>query len=302
MERLVRIAAVLSAHGDAGVPGEGLADVAGFEGEARMDQLKRELRHLADQGWLIDNIAGPGESARYRMRAVDNRLRVRLTPAQQRALWRAVLLADRDDLVAKLGLPEDQRPVDVTAQLPVAGHDHDLSTVVRAVRLGSVLRFGYKGAPRVVHPESLRTHNGTWYLRGLEDGDVRAGRDGPVKLFVVARMTDLAADAPGTSRAPRPVRPAGLHPISWEVDPPVEVTLRTPEHYRADVLSWLGEPETESAGESAGGPVVTLTYRVTHRAALRARLFELGERVRVVGPDDVRAELIEELEAMAGYE
>ena len=38
---------------------------------------------------------------------------------------------------------------------------------------------------------------------------------------------------------------------------------------------------------------------MTHRAAFRARLYELGRRVRVLGPDDVRDEIIAELTAIA---
>jgi WYL domain len=44
---------------------------------------------------------------------------------------------------------------------------------------------------------------------------------------------------------------------------------------------------------------VTLTIPVTHRAAFRHRLYELGTRVRVLGPEDVRGEIIKDLEAHA---
>ena len=232
MERLVRIAATLRERGVVGETGERLAEIAGFDGERPMDQLKRDIRSLTDQGWQIDNLAGPGEPARYRMRTVDNRLRVRLTPPQQRALQRAVLLADRDDLVVRLGLGDptgSPHQTGVVAGVPTAGHDALLATVLRAVRMGSLLRFTYKGAPRVVHPESVRSQNGTWYLRGQEDGS-RPGRPdngdaAPVKAFVVARMSDVTADPPRTARPVRPTRHPELHPMSWEIDPPVDVTL-----------------------------------------------------------------------------
>lgn len=293
MERLVRIAAALRARGERGVPGERLAEVAGFTGADRIDQLKRELRHLGRQGWNIVNVAPLGEPAHYRMTAVDNRFRVRLTPAQQRALQRAVLLADRGDLVARLGLGEEERPPEVTAELSTAGPDEALSTVVRAVRQHALLRFAYKGRARVVHPESVRTQNGTWYLRGVEDGDP----DGTVKSFVVSRMSGLDAGRPGTAGEQAPARHPALHPMSWEIDPPVEVTLRTSPDYLPDVVRWLGEPASQEAADAAGS--VLLRYRVTHRAALRARLYELGRRVALVGPDDVRRELLDELRAVA---
>jgi predicted DNA-binding transcriptional regulator YafY len=298
MERLVRIAAVLRAHPQQGVPSETLTAVAGFTGEDRADQLAREIRHLNRQGWQIENIAPPGAAAVWRMTAVDNRLRLRLTPEQQTALRRAVLLADRDDLVARLGLPASARPATVGTAMAADAADEAgsaaLSAAVRAVRGRRVLRFTYKGSPRVVHPESVRTQNGRWYLRGLEEP---RDDDGPVKTYVVARMSDVELDAPGTARAVVAARHAGLHPMTWEIDEPVEVQLRTTPEHEPDVRRWLGTP-IGSRVEPDGA--VAMTYRVTNRAALRARLYELGRRVRLVGPADVRAELVEELAGAAG--
>src|SRR3546814_3710392 len=68
----------------------------------------------------------------YRMVTVDNRLRVALTPAQQRALQRAVLLADRDDLVQRLGLPDSERPPSMGADLPRSEeHTSELQSLMR---------------------------------------------------------------------------------------------------------------------------------------------------------------------------
>lgn len=292
MERLVRIAALLQARADAGVSAEALIRAAGFEGSADPGtQISREIRHLENQGWHIENLAGVGEVAHYRMTTVDNRLRVRLTPGQQAALRRAVQLADRNDLARRLGLPEPAAaPTPAGAALD-AVPPPALSLVVDAVRDHQVLRFGYKGTPRVVHPESLRNQVGTWYLRGVEDGDP----DARLKTFVVSRMADAEAGEVGSARRLPAARHHGLHPMAWEVDPPVEVTLAAPAHYAPDVRRWLGEP---LATEPGADDTVLLRYRVTHREALRSRLVELGRRVRVVGPDAVREELVAALEAV----
>ena len=117
-----------------------------------------------------------------------------------------------------------------------------------------------------------------------------------VKAFVVSRMSDVRVGAPGTATHPHTTRHTGLHPMSWEVDPPVEVTLRAPTEFSPDVRRWLGAPVSE-ADEDAE---TTLVYRVTHRAALRSRIYQLGTRVRLVGPDDVRQEMLRELAEMAG--
>jgi len=301
MERLVRIAAVLRAAGPAGVHRDRLLEIAGFSGADAPSQLSRELRHLNRLGWLIDNIAEPGEDAVYRMTTVDNRLRVRLTPEQLSALRRAVLLADRDDLVERLGLPDDARPAEVAPPMPAVGVSASgvLSEVVRAVRDRCVLRFGYKGTARVVHPESLRTQNGIWYLRGIEEEALATG--GPVKVFVVDRMSGAEAGPARSAARIDTVRHTGLHPMTWELDPPVDVVLRTPQRFEPDVRRWLGEPVDVRPAEGTEEEVV-LTYRVTNRSALRARLNELGTRVRILGPPEVRAEIVAALAVAAGVE
>lgn len=307
MERLVRIAAVLANRGARGVGRDELLKVAGFDGADAASQLSRELRHLSNQGWQIDNIAGPGEDARYRMTTVDNRLRVLLDPEQQTALRRAVLLADRDDLVTRLGLPAGARPTEVepgslvgqvgAATLPA------LSTVARAVRERAVLRFRYKGVDREVHPASLRSKNGTWYLGGVESADLVVG--GPVKAFVVARMGDPDAGAPGSAEPVATARHIGLHPMTWEIDPPMDVVLATSPQFEPDVRRWLGEPfqvDSVPGADDADADAVQMTYRVTNRAALRTRLNELGRRVRIVGPARFREEVVAALRRAAGVE
>ncbi|RNL65395.1 WYL domain-containing protein [Nocardioides marmoriginsengisoli] len=289
MERLVRLVAVLHQAGRHGVAATNLAEIAGFDGEDTISQLGREFRHLRALGWQIDNVGGEGNHGIYRMVTVDNRIAVKLTPEQQAALLRAVLLVNRDDLVERLGLPASERPADVITAVPGDG-DQAMSTVSEALRLGCILRFRYAGSLRTVHPESARTQNGTWYLRGHEDGsDV-------VKSFVISRMSEVAADATTPAVRLETSRHPGLNPMSWEIDPPVEVTLRAPAEFAPDVRRWLGAP----ASEREAGNDIELTYVVTHRAALRSRIYELGPRVQVLGPDEIRTELLDELAFMAG--
>lgn len=289
MERLVRLTVALQASGSVGMAADDLVKVAGFAGAADpISQLTREFRHLRSLGWQIESVGGQGEAGRYRLTSVDNRLRVKLTLGQQAALRRAAVLANRDDLARRLGLAD--QPGDVPAASPATDIEGDLATVIRALRDRCLLRFRYKGTERAVHPESVRTANGTWYLHGQEDGQQSA------KNFVVSRMDDVRADRPGTAVRPVVARHPRLHPMSWEVDPPVDVILTADEEYAADVRRWLGEPSSETTTDGTS----ELVYRVTHRAALRSRLYELGPRVMVVGPAAVRAEIIDELAFMAG--
>jgi predicted DNA-binding transcriptional regulator YafY len=291
MERLVRLAVVLHRAGPEGVPAETLITVAGFAGRADPgSQLAREIRHLREVGWQIDNIAPHGEDARYRMTSIDSQLQIKLTASQQSALRRAALLADRGDLGDRLGLPQGATAAEA-ATAPAAPVDEaTLETVLRAVRQRCLLRFRYKGTPRRVHPGSVRAANQAWHLHGRENGDDR------LKVFVVGRMSEVSAGEPGSARRPSVTNHPSLHPMHWEYDDPVEVSLAAAQAYAPDVRRWLGEAVSERVHDGE----VVFVYRVTNRAGLRARLYQLGTRVRVLGPEEIRFEMLGELAAMAG--
>ncbi|MDT0200927.1 WYL domain-containing protein [Nocardioides sp. AE5] len=281
---------VLSQAGPDGVSAEDLIEVGRFGDKDPISQLTREFRHLRSQGWTIENVAPTGAAARYRILKGDNRLRLALTPGQQAALQRAALLANRDDLVATLGLPDAARPADISTDTVVVSGGEAIETVARAVRRNCLLTFRYKGSARTAHPASLVHRNNTWYLTALEEGSTAT------KNYVLARMSEVAAGAAGSARPVESAQRLDLHPMRWLVDEPTQVTLRTPVRHVPDVRRWLGAPQAEEVD----GDDAVLTYVVTHRAALRSRLYVLGTRVELVGPDDVREEMLEELREMAG--
>ena len=98
MRRLVRIMAVLDKAGHTGASAKRLIELGEYGAADAATQLGKDLKRLVQQGWQIDNIAGKGEPAVYRMTAGDNRLRLKLTPGQLAALQRAVILSRREDI------------------------------------------------------------------------------------------------------------------------------------------------------------------------------------------------------------
>jgi len=114
MERIIGFMALLHdarRRGLPGVPAEALARSAGWQdAKDPITAVNRDLNYLRSLGWRIENIAEKGLPAVFAMRSVDNRLKLALTPAQQSALRRAVLLADRADLADQLDLPADATP------------------------------------------------------------------------------------------------------------------------------------------------------------------------------------------------
>jgi hypothetical protein len=288
MERLTQILTALSAAPARTLSADQILAVVTYGAgsvEDRRDQLRRDVRHLETLGWSIGNVAAPGETARYRLTAVDNRLRLELSPAQRAELERAAQAAGLGDAVPGLGDGADPDPGFETR---VRREDEMLARVQRAVAGRCRLHFVYRGKARTVHPHALHARRGGWYLTGQE------GIGEQPKTFAVSRMSEVSLDAPGTAPAPaEPSRPQ-LDPITWPVDDPVDVLLDTTAEHRPHVENLLGQATT--VADHAGA--LRLTVRVTHRAAFRRRLYELGTRVRLVGPAQVRDEVRDELHAV----
>lgn len=261
-----------------------LRAVGGNEGsdEARRRMLTRDVEQLNLLGYDVRNVAEAGAEGSYVMRAHDNRLQVSLTPDQRRELLRAALAAELGRVAPHLGAPgaEPQDRPGAPA----------LDLVQRAVSGRCLVRFEYKGTRRVVHPARVHSGPSGWYLTGSEEGSAT------VKEFVVGRMSDVVLDAPRTARPPADVPHRSLDPLTWLVDPPTEVVLATGGDHIQLVENLLGTP----AAGTDSGQERQLTYVVTNRAMFRRRIYELGRRVRVLSPADVREEIVAELAELAG--
>jgi hypothetical protein len=99
-------------------------------------------------------------------------------------------------------------------------------------------------------------------------------------------MMDLQIGPPGSAHLPDDVQRPGLDPITWQVDPPVTATLECP-GFQDDTMRLVG-------GRANGDEV---QVPVTNRLVFLARVVELGSRVRLVGPPELRDELRSLLEA-----
>jgi predicted DNA-binding transcriptional regulator YafY len=286
MERLVRLITMLNAS-ELGVKAEKLiAAVTPGEGdaEAKHRALNRDIEHLNNLGWDIRNVAPVGDDGLYRMYARDNRLRVHLTPAQRGQLLRAAIAAGRSDVARHLD--DDARPTRSGAERDEPGHELDLAQ--RAAAQRCQIHFAYRGYRRVVHPVRVHTGPSGWYLSGREDGqDV-------TKEFVIARMSDVTLGDPGTASPVTDATRPSLDPLSWLEDESTEVTLEMAAEHLPMAESLLGTPS--SLGRSDTG--VRATWTVTNRAVFRFRVYELGTRVRVASPPELRQEIVVELSAI----
>lgn len=270
MERLFRLVICLSDAGAQGVSVRKLLRIAGFGEvtEANTAQLRRDLKHLTDGGWDIVNESAEGSEGRYVLHTQDNRMAVLLTPGERAALQQALSNADAD-------IPE---PPESLGELQRAAVRHCLT------------HFTYKGRRRHVHPYTLYSSPSGWILRGRETSNE------VIKEFVVSRMADdVAIDQPGTAEVVESPPRSSFDPMDYAIDEPVDVVFSTERGHLAEVHRVLGGAEV--VGQD--GDQVLLSRCVTNRAAFWSRLYELGVRVRVVGPPELRAEVLDDLRAVA---
>lgn len=292
LERLIRILVTLEEAEPRGLSTDDLVEIAGYGSTKDPHrQLNRDVNDLRKIGWDIRNTTDRGTAGRYRLHARDTRLRVELAPRHGVQLVRAAIAAGDGSFLDKLGddLFDSEPSPDaslVRANEPhLAGHDA-LDKAAYATENRCLITFVYKQKPRVVHPHLVHPGASGWYLVGHEDGS------SVIKRFVTDRMDRVVVDQPNTAVVPDDLSYDELNPITWDVDPPTDVVVETSAEHEPQVSMMLGA----STSRESDGDTVTLTIPVTHRAAFRARLYELERRVRVLAPDDVRDEIMGELE------
>ncbi len=275
-------------------------EVPGYppDGEARRQAFERDKRTLRDEGipLVAEPVEGPDQVG-YRIRAEDYYLPdLDLTPDEQAALNIAVAgvhLGDpsgRDALWRLgLGIPPDRRPMADLAALPA------LPVLFGALRDHATVTFDYRGAKRRVDPAMLRFRGGWWYLVG-QDLDRCAAR-----TFRVDRMGGL----PRPGEAGSAALPDGFDPDAALAGEPWqfgdgearEVTVLVDAVAAPRAVHQVGSSAAVEPG--AGGSVV-LRLPVTSTVALRTWVLEFGDRAEVLGPPDVRADLLAWLRTVAG--
>lgn len=295
IERLVRVLAVLENAGEQGAGLDKLLAAASYGAADPDDQrrmLGKDISHLNKAGWDIENVAGAGTDARWVLRTRDIRLRVELTPAQQAELARAARLGGVDDFADYVGVSTEPPDQAIAGSPATAEPDVNLVLCLEATAQRREVQFIYKQRPRTVHPRVVQPGPSGWYLVGWEEAS------GIEKFYVIARLDNLVLGKRGTAKPAAETAGRSLDPATWDVDPPTDVQVETTPDF-ADQVSLAMRPVTARTDD---GERTVLTIRVTNRGAFRNRLYALGTRVRVIGPDDVRAEIVDELTGMAAVQ
>jgi predicted DNA-binding transcriptional regulator YafY len=188
----------------------------------------------------------------------------------------------------KLGAAATDAPL---AELPT---DPNLVAAFTGVAEHRAVTFRYHDLDREVHPYRLEFNRGRWYLSGF---DLLRGE---VRWYRMERIEGaLVASGPAGAFTPPAEAVAGLQLAPWEIgagDAPVTAELWFDPALAPTVRSSF--PAEAIASEGPDGLVVTL--EVANREGFRSWVLSFLDRAEVLGPPELRAEVVEWLEEVAG--
>jgi predicted DNA-binding transcriptional regulator YafY len=179
--------------------------------------------------------------------------------------------------------------------LPSFGGLPALPALFDAVRRKAAVTFDYRGRSRQVDVAGLRFRSGHWYLIGFD-------RDrGEARTFRVDRIEGAPElGSPGSAHLPGDFdtdRAFGRDPWQFGPGEGIEVDILIDGAEAGRVVAELGEGAVVERGAD-GAVVVRLS--VTDTGALILWVLDLLDHAEVVRPPEVRAAVIERLQASAG--
>jgi len=229
-------------------------------------RIPREQYELPDPGLAPDELAA--------LHLAATMVQLEGAPGQE-ALW-------------KLG-GAPAGPTGVANLVALRGDAH-LAVLFAAIGERRAVTFRYRGEARTVDPYRLSFRNGFWYLAGRDHG-----RD-EERSFRLDRM-ESAPDAGPAGSFERPTaRPERLQPWEMGDDEAVDVRVEVDADQAAWVVDQLGEGTVEERRPDGS---VIVCVRVTSRPAFRSFVLGLLDHAVVLGPEDVRAEMVDWLKNIA---
>ena len=217
-----------------------------------------------------------------------------LTPDELAALHLAnnlVRLGDTpsDDPFWRLGGQSDKPDVAAVAQLP---GEPALSDLMDAIAERRTATFDYHGVERVLEPHRLAFRNGHWHVKGHD-----RTRDGERQFRVDRFQSEVGRGEPGGFDRPQKTSVVEDRP-AWRYgdDEPVTALLAVDPSHVPWVLGHLGE--AAAANHREDGSVVVEEV-VCNREAFRSFVLTFLEGAEILGPPELRDDLIGWLEGMA---
>lgn len=274
--RMARLLHALTTHPVVGVDRDELMLAMGLASANPSDvrKLRRDLAALKAAGWQIDSVDRGGNDFHYQLRVVDARIRQTFNDAERAQLLRAAERAHLGQLYDDL----DPERSDGTA---ASGPD-GLGAAQHAIRYRCLVRFTYRGRPRVVDPFDVFWAGEAWYVRGREENT-----DQPFKTYRLDRATDWLTDPPGTAGPVPELPPPSRDPMRNKEGEPFDAIVAVSAEDLPEAIQLLGANGWNRLGPDDGGCEL-LEVRVTHPMAFLGRLFEMDTRARLVSPEHIR--------------
>jgi predicted DNA-binding transcriptional regulator YafY len=306
-ERLANLVTFLLAAGEGRGSGATYAEiVAGIPGypegdEARRRAFERDKKLLRDE-----DIPLVEEDGRYRIPPDEYYLPdLGLTEEEQLALHLAVAAVpvgaagDAAEGLQKLTLG---RSTEVSASALADLDEHPLLPVLHAaIRSRAPVTFERSGERRTIEPAALFFREGRWYVFGHDrlraaDRTFRVDRLASVEVGASGsfeRRSGAALPSPGEAMSQQP----WLYGDTGD-EPPVSAVLRVDGVLATKAVADAGPSAT--ADWSAGDGSVTLTVPVRDVPNFREWVLGLLDHAVVVGPPELRDDVVSWLRAMAG--
>lgn len=179
----------------------------------------------------------------------------------------------------------------VVANLPT---DPALVPIFQAITANETISFAYRGDTRTLDPWRLDFHRGRWYLTG-HDHD----RDGQRNF----RLDRIEGAVERTGRPVASQRPASRSdgPLqAWEFGSDRQVTARllVDESHASVAARFLG-PDVSAERRSDGS--VVFDVPVVRTEAFRTFVLGFLEHAEILGPVELRQEMIDWLQAIAAH-
>lgn len=274
----------------------GYPDETGPSYRRAFERDKDDLREMGIP-LLVENVPGTDPPVLgYRIRRGDYYLRdPGLDPDELAALNLAATAVRMDGAhglggLWKLGGATGDGAND---QLPTIGEiptDPNLAVVFQAVADRRQLSFDYRGERRLVDPYRLDFQLGRWYVSGYDhlrsdERNFRLDRiEGPVEPGAAGTFDRPATSVPGLELA------------AWQLGEgePVVADLLVDADQAALARHELG---TGTVAEERPDGSVVFAVPVTNRSGFRAFVLGFLDHAEVLGPPDLRAEMVEWLQA-----
>jgi predicted DNA-binding transcriptional regulator YafY len=259
--------------------------------------FERDKESLREMGIPLELVDVPGTDPPeqgYRIRREDYALRdPGLAPDELAAIHLATAAVQMEGLrgteaIWKLGgapaAPEDGAALAALPTIP------QLVPLFAAVAERAPVTFAYRGEPRTVDPHRLSFSRGRWYLDGHDHGR-QADRQ-----FRLDRIEgDVVVGASGSFERPPTPADRGTQPWQLGAEPAVMARVAIDGDQAGWALDHLGEALVVEQHDDGA---VVVEFEVTNRDAFRSFVVGFLEHAEVLGPDDLRADLVEWLRAV----